>query len=80
MGAVPPLVALAVGGEGEREDVRRKAVYALSSECRNFQGGMDALVEALRAKGVVIAETDASDMDAIDTIMADLREGTSKMA
>lgn len=79
-GAVPPLVALALGGEAEREDVRRKAVYALSSECRNFQGGMDALVEALKAKGVEVDETDASDMDAIDTIMSNLREGTSKMA
>lgn len=77
MGAIPPLVELAVK-ESESRDVRRKAVYALSSECRNFQPAMDKLVEELGKKGVVVGQTDASDMEAVDKIMSDMREEASK--
>jgi len=77
MGAIPKLVELAVK-EGEEKEVRRKAVYALSSECRNCQGAMDQFVEELGKNGVVVGKTDASDMDAIDQIIGDLRAEASK--
>jgi len=76
MGAVPRLVEVAVK-ESEGREVRRKAVYALSSACRNFQPAMDQLVEELGKNGVVVGETDASDMEAIDKIMGDLRAEAS---
>jgi len=79
MGAIPSLVEIAVK-ESETRDVRRKAVYALSSECRNFQPAMDKLVEELGKNGVVVGQTDASDMEAVDKIIGDLREEASKSA
>jgi len=78
-GVLGPLVKLALEKE-EEKDVRRKAVYALSSECRNYQPALDMLVLELGKVGVVVPETDASDMDAIDKIMDGLREGASKTA
>jgi len=77
MGAIPRLVEMALGEE-ESRDVRRKAVYALSSAGRNYQPAMDRIVEELGKNGVAVGETDASDMDAVDKIMGDLREGASK--
>jgi len=77
MGAIPRLVELAVGDE-ETRDVRRKAVYALSSAGRNYQPAMNSIVEELGKKGVAVGETDASDMDAVDKIMGDLRAEASK--
>jgi hsp70-interacting protein len=77
MGGVPSLVDLATK-KGEQSDVRRKAVYALSSQCRNFQPAMDAFVEELGKQGIVVGQTDASDMDAIDKIIGQLREDASK--
>jgi hsp70-interacting protein len=63
-------------GEKESKDVRRKAVYALSSACRNYQPGMDVLSSELKKRGQPLGETkvDASDMDAVDAVILDLRE------
>lgn len=72
-GAVQALVAVAVG-EDEGREVRRKAVYGLSSLVRNFQGAMDVLVEELRKAGREVGSVEASDMDAVDVLIEGLRE------
>jgi hsp70-interacting protein len=77
MGGIPPLVKLAIG-EGEKKEVRRKAVYALSSACRNYQPAMDQLTEELGKLGRSKEKIDASDMDACDDLIGGLREEASK--
>jgi hsp70-interacting protein len=72
MGGIPTLVELATKDE-EHRDVRRKAVYALSSACRNYQPATDACVEVLIKYGSRIEKIDANDMDAMDSLMNDLR-------
>lgn len=72
-GGLPTLVEVAVK-DGEHEDVRRKAVYALSSACRNQQSSMDACTEELGKKGHTYEKIDATDMEAVDKVMGDLRE------
>ncbi|KAL2067897.1 hypothetical protein VTL71DRAFT_15995 [Oculimacula yallundae] len=71
-GAVPLLVKLARGVE-EGEQVRRKAVYALSSLGRNFQPGMDQLTGELGREKI-----DAADMDEVDLLINGLREDAKK--
>jgi hsp70-interacting protein len=73
VGGLPALVELAVK-DGEHEDVRRKAIYALSSACRNYQPSLDAAVDELGKKGHAYDKVDAADMEAVDTIVHDLRE------
>lgn len=68
-----PLVELATR-EAEAEGVRRKAVYALSSAIRNYQPSLDAAVELLAAAGHPAEKVDATDMEAVDTIINPLRE------
>ena len=77
MGGVPVLVKLATK-QGEKSDVRKKAAYALSSQVRNFQPALDVCVEELGKNGVAVEKTDASDMEAIDKIIGDLRESAAK--
>lgn len=74
-GGVPMLVALATA-EDMPEDVRRKAVYALSSAVRNYQPAMDVCIEELAKIGELDGkvEVDATDMEAVDPIMNGLRE------
>ncbi|KAI9822266.1 MAG: hsp70 nucleotide exchange factor fes1 [Thelocarpon impressellum] len=72
VGVVGPLVTAAL--DDEHEAVRKKAIYALSSEVRNYQPALDMLVEALPdeiAGGEKIA---ADDMDRIDALRDGLRE------
>jgi hsp70-interacting protein len=73
MGGIPPLVHIATKDD-EPHDVRRKAVYALSSAGRNYQPAMDLISEELEKKGEVTGKVDANDMDACDKIMNGLRE------
>lgn len=64
-------------GEVETKDVRRKAVYALSSACRNYQPGMDVLSSELArrdGKDAVESKVEATDMEAVDVIINRLRE------
>ena len=72
MGAIPALVKMAI--EEADENIRRKALYALSSEMRNYQPATDeavkALPERLRTEGAI----DAADMEAVDRVIARLRE------
>lgn len=77
LGGVEALVKMCLDGE-ERVDVRRKAVYALSSEVRNYQSAMDVFVEELGKAGRKVSKTDASDMDATDSIINGLREEVAK--
>lgn len=73
MGGLPSLVEIATK-EDESEDVRRKAVYALSSACRNYQPSMDVCAEELTKRGHATDTVDAADMEAVDKIMNKLRE------
>ncbi|KYK58667.1 hypothetical protein DCS_05684 [Drechmeria coniospora] len=73
VGGLAPLVRMAVG-EQEHVDVRRKAVYALSSACRNYQPSMDLCAEELTKAGHATSTVDATDMAAVDEIMHALRE------
>lgn len=72
-GGLPTLVDVAVK-DGEHEDVRRKAVYALSSACRNHQPSMDVTADELSKKGHTYDKVDATDMESVDKVMSDLRE------
>lgn len=74
VGGLPMLVELAIK-DGEKEYVRRKAVYALSSACRNYQPAMDICLEELSKSGhASTSKVDATDMEAVDVIMDDLKE------
>jgi hsp70-interacting protein len=72
MGGIPMLVGVATRDD-ETKDVRRKAVYALSSACRNYQPAMDLCIEELAKLGRSNAKIDAMDMDAVDEIMDGLK-------
>ena len=75
VGAIPLLVKMAV--EETQQAIRKKAIYALSSEVRNYQPGINeaikALPEALKPGG----DIDAGDMEAVDKLMDKLRQLTS---
>lgn len=68
---IPKLCKLAQ--EDEDPAVRRKCIYALSSEIRNYQPGMNEAVKYLAKELVGSEEVSATDMNAIDAIMAKLR-------
>lgn len=73
LGAIPKLVELATS-ETEDKEVKRKAIYALSSQCRNYQPAMDVFTEELEKTGRKYGNVDAADMDAVDTITTKLRQ------
>ena len=79
MGGIEPLIKLAVD-EGQGREVRRKAVYALSSACRNYQPAMDVLTGELGKVGWNGEKVDAGDMEACDVLIGRLREEASKTA
>ena len=79
MGGIPLLVKLAIG-EKERAEVRRKAVYALSSTVRNYQPAMDVVTEELGKAGRQGKKVDAGDMDACDELIGGLRDEAAKGA
>ena len=56
------------------EAVRRKSIYALSSEIRNYQPGLDEAIKALPETLKPDLAVDAGDMEAVDRIMVGLRE------
>lgn len=66
--------------EDFHEPVRRKAIYALSSEIRNFQPGLDAALRTL-PKGIAPeGAIDAGDMEAVDRVIEQLRENSARKA
>ncbi|KAK2595782.1 hsp70 nucleotide exchange factor fes1 [Conoideocrella luteorostrata] len=73
IGGVPTLVSLAMAQE-EEGNVRKKAVYALSSACRNYQPAMDVCIEELKKLGLGFDKVDATDMEAVDVVINGLRE------
>ncbi|KAJ4140864.1 hsp70 nucleotide exchange factor fes1 [Fusarium equiseti] len=77
VGGVPMLVDLATK-EDEPVDVRRKAVYALSSAVRNYQPAMDLFAEELTKKGHKTDKIDAASMEAVDEVVNGLREKIAK--
>jgi hsp70-interacting protein len=77
VGGVPMLVDLATK-EDEPVDVRRKAVYALSSAVRNYQPAMDLFAEELTKKGHKTDKIDATSMEAVDEVVNGLREKIGK--
>ncbi|RYP77029.1 hypothetical protein DL771_001319 [Monosporascus sp. 5C6A] len=65
----------ATGTQTEEDmDVRRKAVYALSCAVRNYQPAMDVCTNELRKKGEQVENIDATDMDAINDVIDNLKE------
>ncbi|KAH7152311.1 nucleotide exchange factor Fes1-domain-containing protein [Dactylonectria estremocensis] len=74
---LPQLVHIATH-EDEHEEVRRKAVYALSSACRNYQPSMDVFAEELTKKGHATGKVDATDMEAVDVVVHGLRDKIKK--
>lgn len=70
---LPKLTQLAVGKEEEKH-VRRKAIYALSSACRNHQPAMDILRRELENLGREVGPINATDMDACDLMFDVLRQ------
>ena len=71
LGGVPKLIDIAV--KDPVPQVRKKAVYALSSAIRNYQPSTNEAVKFLPKEYGARDKLDASDMDAIDEIMAKLR-------
>lgn len=75
VGAIPTLVKLAT--EDPNEPVRRKAIYAISSEIRNYEPSLNEALRALPESARPSGHVDAGDMEAIDKITNHLRR-TSK--
>jgi hsp70-interacting protein len=71
-GVVRKLVSMVEREKGAQgnEGVRKKVAYAVSSEVRNFQPGMDKVLEDMAEKEKI----DAGDMDAVDAFVAKLRQ------
>ena len=63
-----------MASEDRNEAVRRKSIYALSSEIRNYQPGLDEAIKALPKALKPGRAVDAGDMEAVDRIMVGLRE------
>ncbi|KAI0016218.1 Fes1-domain-containing protein [Xylariomycetidae sp. FL0641] len=61
------------GQDTETPDVRRKAVYALSSAVRNYQPAMDVAAKELEKNGEDVGKVDAHDMDAVNTVIDGLK-------
>lgn len=80
MNGIPPLARIAAGKEEKDEKVKRKAIYALSSACRNYQPAMDVLTEELGKLGLSVEKVDARDMDACDALINRLKEVAAKDA
>ncbi|KAL8699223.1 MAG: hypothetical protein Q9224_001510 [Gallowayella concinna] len=74
--AIPLLVKLAL--EDPNEQVRRKAIYGLSSEIRNYPPALQVLVQELpkelRPEGAI----NAGDMDEVDQVMNAIKQASGK--
>lgn len=74
--AVPKLVKQAL--EDEALAARKKAAGALSSEVRNYQPGLDELVKHLPNDVWSTGKVDASDMDAVDVLINEVRKRANR--
>ena len=77
LGAIPSLIKLAT--EDENMDVRKKAVRALSAATRNYQPGLDALVDNVPSQFKPRDKLDAADMDAVDSLIVPLRTDAQRV-
>lgn len=80
VGAIPVLVK--VGIEDPIQSVRRKAIYALSSEIRNYQPGLDATLRALPEEILVKItgpKFDSGDMETVDLIIDELKRRSQEL-
>ena len=73
IGGIPTLVRVAL--EDADAGVRKKAAYALSSEIRNYQPGIDEFIKAIPedVRGAGQQTFDAADMTCVDGLMERLR-------
>lgn len=78
IGAIPPLIKLAL--EDPHEGVRRKAIYAISSEIRNYPPGLNAAMQALPSNMRSSALIEAGDMDAVDGVIERLKTSSAEKA
>ena len=74
VGGIPKLAKMASEAETDKE-VKRKAIYALSSEVRNYQPGLDEAMKNLPKAVAPDGGVDAGDMDIVDKIIEALRTG-----
>ncbi|KAK4690385.1 hsp70-interacting protein, partial [Lecanoromycetidae sp. Uapishka_2] len=75
---ISELIKLSI--EDSNEQVRRKAIYALSSEVRNFQNGLDVALKALPKGFAPEGAIDAGNMEAVDRVIEQLREDSKRKA
>ncbi|KAF4556651.1 Hsp70 nucleotide exchange factor fes1-like protein [Elsinoe fawcettii] len=78
VGAIPSIIDLAVNDTDKA--VRKKAIMALSSGVRNYQPALDEALKRLPPQFKPADAIEASDMDAIDTIMDKLRQNAARVA
>ena len=64
---------MASGDEEQDVGARRKAIYALSSEVRNYQPGLDEAIKNLPKAIAPEGGVNATEMDAVDRIIEGLR-------
>ncbi|KAL8861394.1 MAG: hypothetical protein Q9178_002267 [Gyalolechia marmorata] len=74
--ALPVLVQLAM--EDPNDQVRRKAIYALSSEIRNYPPALQVMVQHLPMELHPGGAVDAGDMDDVDKLMDVIKQASSK--
>ncbi|RAL07769.1 Hsp70 nucleotide exchange factor FES1 [Aspergillus homomorphus CBS 101889] len=70
LNALPRLVTIST--TDSTPNVRKKAIYAISSAVRNYQPAMDEVTKSL-PEGYSRDKIDAGDMDAVDALMDKLR-------
>ncbi|KAL8710520.1 MAG: hypothetical protein Q9220_004953 [cf. Caloplaca sp. 1 TL-2023] len=73
---IPILIRLAL--EDKTEQVRRKAIYALSSGIRNYAPGLDALMQQLPQDMRPDGKVDAGDMDEVDKIIDAIKQKSAR--
>lgn len=76
VGAIPILVKLAL--QDPNGQVRRKAVYAISSEVRNYPPALNVLVLELPERLRPSRSLDAGDMEEVDSVIDAIKEASSK--
>ncbi|KAL8908218.1 MAG: hypothetical protein Q9207_000939 [Kuettlingeria erythrocarpa] len=74
--AIPILVELAL--EDANEQVRRKAIHALSSEVRNYPPALKALVQELPEELRPSKVVDPADMEEVDSLIDGIKEAWIK--
>lgn len=76
--AIPKLVKQAT--EDSEQDARKKAILALSSGVRNYQPNLDKAVQHIPKEHLPQTDSaiDATNMDAVDLIISNLREHSAK--